>query len=67
MNGPFPSCFEAHFESEAKLVFIHMQRKVNFHKKCFALSLAFIIRFEATRKWPIVVIRAQSHVPRRSD
>ena len=27
--------------------------KTNFHIKNFALSLAFIMRFKATRKWPI--------------
>ena len=27
--------------------------KINFHNKNFALSLAFIMRFKATRKWPI--------------
>ena len=27
--------------------------KANFHNKNFALSLAFIMRFRATRKWPI--------------
>ena len=27
--------------------------KTNFHDKKFALSLAFIMRFKATQKWPI--------------
>ena len=27
--------------------------KTNFHNKNFTLSLAFIMRFKATRKWPI--------------
>ena len=27
--------------------------KTNYHNKNFALSLAFITRFNATRKWPI--------------
>ena len=27
--------------------------KTNFHNKNFALSLAFIMRFKATRKWTI--------------
>ena len=27
--------------------------KTNFHNKNFALSFAFIMRFTATRKWPI--------------
>ena len=26
--------------------------KTHFHMKSFALSLAFIVRFTATRKWP---------------
>ena len=29
--------------------------KTNFHNKIFALSLAFIIRFKGTQKWPILV------------
>ena len=28
--------------------------KTNFHKENFALSLAFIMRFKITRKWPVV-------------
>ena len=28
--------------------------KTNFHNKNLALSLAFIMRFEATRKWSIM-------------
>ena len=58
---PFPSCFEPHYESEQKCkVFI---MKISFHSyakkthmlhmKSFALSLAFITRFTATRKWLI--------------
>ena len=39
-----------------KLVFIHMQTKLIFIWKAFALSLAFIMRFTATRKWPITCI-----------
>ena len=35
-----------------KLVFIRMQTKLIFILS-FALSLAFIVRFTATRKWPI--------------
>ena len=30
----------------------------NFHMKSFALSLAFIVRFTATRKWCIVLPRS---------
>ena len=37
----------------SKLVFIHMQTKLIFKCKAFALSQAFIMRFTATGKWPI--------------
>ena len=57
---PFPSCFEPHYESEAKCkVFI---KKISFHSyvnktnsqtKSFALSRVFTKKFTATRKWPI--------------
>ena len=57
---PFPSCCEPHHESEAKCKTFHMKisfvcilMKTNFHNKNFALSLAFIIRFKATRKWSV--------------
>ena len=36
-----------------KISFISYANKTNFHMKSFALSLAFIARFTATRKWPI--------------
>ena len=59
-NRPFPSCFEPHYESEAKCKVFIMKisfhshaNKTNFHVKSFALSLAFIMRFTTTRKWPI--------------
>ena len=59
-NRPFPSCFEPHYESEAKckvfvlkISFHSYGNKTNFHMKRFALSLAFIVRFTTTRKWPI--------------
>ena len=59
-NRPFPSCIEPHYESEAKYKVFVMKisvhsyaNKTNFHMKSFALSLAFIVRFTATRKWPI--------------
>ena len=62
-NRPFPSCFEPHYESEAKckvfvmkISFHSYANKTNFHMKSFALSLAFIVRFTATRKWPILSI-----------
>ena len=54
------SCIEPHYESEAKcnvfdmkIIFHSYANKTNFHMKSFALSLAFIVRFIATRKWPI--------------
>ena len=60
LNRPFPSRFEPHYESEAKCKVFVMKigfhsnaNKTNFHMKSFALSLAFIVRFTATRKWPI--------------
>ena len=62
-NGPFPSCFEPHYESEAKskvfvmkISFNSYANNTNFHMKSFALSLAFIVRFTATRKWPIILV-----------
>ena len=36
-----------------KVSFHSYANKTNFHMKTFALSLAFIVRFTATRKWPI--------------
>ena len=55
----FPSCFELHYESEAKCTVFIMKisvhsyaNKANFHMNCFTLSLAFTVR---TRKWPIKV------------
>ena len=58
-NRPFPSCCEPH-ESKGKCkVFIMKIRfhsyanKTNFHMKSFALSVVFIMRFTATRKWTI--------------
>ena len=60
-NRPFSSCFEPHYESEAKrkgfimkISFHSYVNKTNFHMKSFALSLAFIVSFSATRKWPIL-------------
>ena len=35
--------------------------KTNFCNKNFALSLAFIMRFTATRKWPINIISKKYH------
>ena len=31
------------------------KQRTSFHAKSFALSLAFIMRFIITRKWPIIV------------
>ena len=60
INRPFPSCCEPHYESEAKckvfimkISFHSYANKTEFQMKSFALSLAFIMRFAATRKWPI--------------
>ena len=60
VNRPFPSCFEPHFESEAKCKIFVMKisfhsraNKTNFHMKSFALSLVSKVRFTVTRKWPI--------------
>ena len=56
-NRPFPSCFEPHYEREApcigfmKTSFHSYANKTNFHMKSFVLSLAFVMRFKATRKW----------------
>ena len=36
-----------------KISFHSHANKTNFHMKSFAVSLAFIMRFTATRKWPI--------------
>ena len=64
-NRPFPSCFEPHYESEAKckvfvmkISFHSYANKTNFYTKSFALSLAFIVRLTATRKWPIVSVQS---------
>ena len=61
VNRPFPNCFEPHNESEAKckvfvmkISFHSYANKTNFLMKRFALSLTFIVRFTATRKWPII-------------
>ena len=60
LNRPFPSCCEPHYESEAKckvfimkISFHSTASKTYFHMKSFALSLAFIMRFTVTQKWPI--------------
>ena len=63
INRPFLSCFEPHCQNEAKCIDFIMKisfhlnaNKTNFHMKSSALSLAFIMRFTATRKWPIVFL-----------
>ena len=38
-----------------KIGFHSYANETNFHMKSFALSLAFILRFKATRKWPILL------------
>ena len=60
-NRPFPSCIEPRYEIEAKCKVLMMKisfhsyaNKANFHMKRFALSLAFVMRYTATRKWLIV-------------
>ena len=65
-NRPFPSCFEPHYESEAKRKVFVMKislhsyvNKTNFRMKSFARSLVFIVRFTATRKWPIWELNGQ--------
>ena len=45
-----------------KISFHSYANKTNFHMKTFALSLAFIMRFTATRKWPIVVHHKKDHI-----
>ena len=37
-----------------KISFHSYANKTNFHMKSFALSLAFIMRFNETQKWPII-------------
>ena len=62
-NRPFPSCFEPPYENEAtcnvfvmKISFHSYANKTNYHMKRFALRLAFLVRFTATRKWPIYLL-----------
>ena len=56
----FRVALKPHYESEAKCKVLVMKisfhsyaNKTNFHTKSFALTLAFIVRFTATRKWPV--------------
>ena len=39
-----------------KISFVCIWTKTNFYNKNFALSLTFIMRFTATRKWPIEML-----------
>ena len=45
-----------------RISFQSYANKTNFHMKSFALSLAFIMRLTATRKWPILA-RVYSGAP----
>ena len=67
-NRPFPSSLEPHYESEAKckafvmkMSFHSYANKTNFHMKSVALSLAFIARLTATRKWAITLVSVLIH------
>ena len=66
-NRPFPNRFEPHYESKAKskvfimkISFHSNANKTNFYMKNFALSLALIMKFTATRKRPIDQTRGDS-------
>ena len=37
-----------------KISFHSDGNKIDFHMKSFALSLAFVMKFKATPKWPII-------------
>ena len=55
-NRPLPSCCEPHYENEAKCKAISsvcIGMKFDFNNKSFLHSLTFIMRFKATRKWPV--------------
>ena len=60
MCRPFPSSKNSHFQNEAKcktflakMSFICTRIKKDYHINSFALSLAFKLRLEVTRKGPI--------------
>ena len=58
-NRVLPSCCEPHYKSEAKCKTFHMKTSfvcTNFRNKNFAVSLAFIMRFKAIRKWHILLV-----------
>ena len=58
--GHFPVALnlivKARLSAKLKISFHSYANKTNFHDKNFALSLAFITRFTATRKWPILSV-----------
>ena len=43
-----------------KISFHSDAKKTNFHLKNLALSLAFIVRFTPTRKWPILISQRET-------
>ena len=45
-----------------KISFVCTWMKTNFQNKIFALSLAFIMRFTATRKWPVTYLSFEHFV-----
>ena len=45
---------------QMKISFVYTRLKTDFHNKNFALSLAFIMRFKGTRKWPIDLLMLQN-------
>ena len=73
VNGPFPSCFEPHYESEVKckvfimkISFHSHSNKTNFRVKSAALSLAFIMRLQQLDwKWPIGCLLSLRHKTKR--
>ena len=59
-NTSLTSCFKPRYENEpsctifiVKITFHSSTNKTNFHMKSFPLSLTFVMRFKATRKWPL--------------
>ena len=46
-----------------KISFHSFANKTNFHVKNFALSLALIMKFTATQKWPIRIVTAPLAFP----
>ena len=50
-----------------KISFHSHANKTNIQKKRFALSLAFIMRFTATRKWPIYKLPRTQSAELQSD